>query len=264
MPELGEVEIVRRNLEKWWIHQSAKEVVVLDKKVFSSGGPRFEAVMAQAAIKAERRGKYLFVTFEHGDVIIFHFRMTGIISLEPAPDARFMRVAWRVDDGWLSFKDARRLGHIDVLSASEFAAYASIANMGPEPNDTTGAELKERAGKRILKAALMDQSVIAGVGNIAVSEVFWRLALAPEVRANQLTAAQWDLLSDGLALFFAQVIESDASDEIQYVNQGGPNTFDVYGRLDEPCPKCSTSIARLKVSGRSSYFCPSCQGADPR
>lgn len=259
MPELGEVEIVRRNLEKWWINQPATEVVILDGKVFSSGADRFECVMASVAVEAGRRGKYLFVTFENGDVIIFHLRMTGKITLESDTDARFTRVAWRVNEGWLSFKDARRLGHIDVLSAAEFAAYKPIANMGPEPSDTTGVKLKDRAGRRILKAALMDQSVIAGVGNIAVSEVFWRLGLAPGVLAEDLTAAQWDRLAEALAGFFEEVIESDAADEIEYVNQGGPNTFDVYGRLAEPCPKCGTAIQRMKVSGRSSYYCPACQ-----
>jgi len=261
MPELGEVEIVRRNLEKWWINQSAGEVVVLDDKVFSSGQDRFESVMASVAVEAGRRGKYLFVSFKNGDVIVFHFRMTGKITLEPDPNARFTRVAWRVNDGWLSFKDARRLGHIDVMSAAEFKAYKPIASMGPEPSEITGVALKDRAGKRILKAALMDQSVIAGVGNIAVSEVFWRLGLAPEVLASQLTDAQWDDLADALAGFFAEVIESDASDEIEYVNQGGPNTFDVYGRLGEPCPKCGAGILRQKISGRSSYYCPVCQSA---
>ncbi len=259
MPELGEVEIVRRNLEKWWINQSASEVLVLDSKVFSSGHDRFESVMASVAVEAGRRGKYLFVTFENGDVIIFHFRMTGKITLESDTSARFTRVAWRVNDGWLSFKDARRLGHVDVFSAAEFAAYQPIANMGPEPSDTTGINLRDRAGKRILKAALLDQSVIAGVGNIAVSEVFWRLGLAPGVLATELNDAQWEDLAEALAGFFEEVIESDASDEIEYVNQGGPNTFDVYGRLAEPCPKCGTGIDRQKVSGRSSYYCPSCQ-----
>ncbi len=261
MPELGEVEIVRRNLEKWWVNQSAKQVVILDDEVFSSGKDRFETTMAQVAVKAGRRGKYLFVTFDNKNVIVFHFRMTGKITLEASPDARFMRVAWQVNDGWLSFKDARRLGHIDVFSAEEFENYQPIANMGPEPFDITGVELRDRAGKRILKSALMDQSVIAGVGNIAVSEVFWRLHLAPDILATQLTQGQWDDLASGLSDFFSEVIEFDAADEIEYVNQGGPNTFAVYGRLGEPCPRCGAIIARQKISGRSSYYCPQCQAA---
>ena len=261
MPELGEVEIVRRNLEKWWVNQSAKQVVILDGDVFSSGQDRFETTMTQVAVKAGRRGKYLFVTFANANVIVFHFRMTGKITLEATPDARFMRVAWQVDDGWLSFKDARRLGHIDVFSAEEFENYQPIAKMGPEPFDITGAQLKERAGRRILKSALMDQSVIAGVGNIAVAEVFWRLRLAPDIMAAQLTEIQWDELASGISDFFSEVIEVDEADEIEYVNQGGPNTFDVYGRLGEPCPRCKTIIARQKIGGRSSYYCPTCQSA---
>lgn len=261
MPELGEVEIVRRNLEKWWVNQSAKQIVILDGEVFSSGQERFETTMAQVAAKAGRRGKYLFVTFDNKNVIVFHFRMTGKITLEASPNTRFTRVAWQVDDGWLCFKDARRLGHIDVFSAEEFQNYQPIERMGPEPFDITGAQLRERAGKRILKSALMDQSVIAGVGNIAVSEVFWRLRIAPDILASQLTDDQWDDLASGLSDFFSEVIESDAADEIEYVNQGGPNTFDVYGRLGEPCPRCGAVIARLKISGRSSYYCPVCQPA---
>jgi formamidopyrimidine-DNA glycosylase len=261
MPELGEVEIVRRNLEKWWVNQSAKQFVILDREVFSSGEDRFETTMAQVAVKAGRRGKYLFVTFANNSVIVFHFRMTGKITLESTPDARFMRIAWKVNDGWLSFKDARRLGHIDVFSAEEFQNYRPIAKMGPEPFDITGAQLKDRVGKRNLKSALLDQSVIAGVGNIAVSEVFWRLQLAPDILAIQLTEAQWDELASGLSDFFSEVIEFDAADEIEYVNQGGPNTFDVYGRLGEACPRCGAIIARQKIAGRSSYSCAACQPA---
>ncbi|MEZ4462882.1 MAG: DNA-formamidopyrimidine glycosylase family protein [bacterium] len=259
MPELGEVEIARANLESWWVGRSVEEIVVLDPQVFSSGGHRFDDVMRSKALEAGRRGKYLFVVFEHGDVVVFHFRMTGKITRHEAPDPRFTRVAWRVGELWLCFQDARRLGHIDVFTKREFQDYAPISKMGPEPFGLTGDVLCQRVGSRGLKAALMDQSVIAGVGNIAVSEVFFQLGLAPAIRAEALSKTQWQALADALDAFFKGVIAEHQSDDMQYVNQGGDNPFEVYGKLGQPCPRCETPIERVKVAGRSTYFCPNCQ-----
>ena len=259
MPELGEVEIARKNLETWWIGRKAEEIVVFDPDVFSSGGTRLDEVMRSTALEAGRRGKYLFVTFEHGDVVVFHFRMTGKITLHELPEQRFARVAWRVDDRWLCFQDARRLGHIDVFTKDEFQDYAPIAKMGPEPFGLTGDVLRQCVGSRGLKAALMDQSVVAGVGNIAVSEVFFRLGFAPTIRGDSLTNEQWNELAHALEAFFAAVIHDHQTDDMQYVNQGGDNPFDVYGKLEQPCPRCETPIERVKVAGRSTYFCPKCQ-----
>lgn len=263
MPELGEVEIARRNLERWWRGRRASDVIIHDAKVFSSGGDRFVDVVSTTCVAVHRRGKYLFVEFKADEIVLFHFRMTGKITRGHDDHPRFCRVAWRLDDEWLCFCDARRLGHIDVLTSTEFANYAPVQNMGPEVFDITAAQLKERVGRRGLKAAVMEQAVVAGVGNIAVSEVFWRLGLHPEISGADLTDEQWELLVSAFVDFFSAVIRDHQADEIMYVNQGGPNRFDVYGRLGQPCPRCGAAIERTKVAGRSSYYCPVCQRADP-
>lgn len=231
-----------------------------DAHVLTTGGNRFESVMQRPAVRARRRGKYLFVEFEN-DVVVFHFRMTGQITREDSPDVKFTRAAWRVGDVWLCFRDARRLGHIDVFTASEFLDYAPIAKMGPEPDDLDGPLLRSRVGGRALKAALMDQGVVAGVGNIAVSEVFWRQGISPQATGADLDETAWSGLATALKTFFAEVVAGDDGEAITYVNQGGENPFDVYGREGQPCPRCGHQIARVKVSGRSSYFCPACQAA---
>lgn len=259
MPELGEVEIARRNLEKWWVGRAASQVRVYDPKVLTSGGDRLEPALLSVATQACRRGKYLFVRFEAGDVVVFHFRMTGQITRGNSSEPQFVRLAWRVDDAWLAFRDARRLGHVDVFSASEFAAYEPISEMGPEPYDVDGPGLAQRVGKRGLKAALLDQSVVAGVGNIAVSEVFWTLGLKPDIGGQELSRQQWQDLARGLREFFDAVVSEQASDDLVYVSQGGDNPFHVYGRLGQACPRCGHAVTRTKVAGRSSYYCPDCQ-----
>ena len=259
MPELGEVEIVRLNLERWWVGRAADEVVFFDPALVTRGTvAQVEEALGTRCLRALRRGKYLYVELEGRVHLIFHFRMTGKITLEAEESCRFARLSWRIDDRWLVFKDARRLGQIEYLGPGELEEYAPLLKMGPEPHDLSGEELKERVGKRVLKNALMDQSVIASVGNIAVSEVFFRERIAPDARADVLDDAGWNSLIASIVQFFDEVVASHASDEIEYVNQGGENPFDVYGREGEPCPRCGDAIKRMKVGGRSSYYCGSC------
>ncbi len=261
MPELGEVEIVRLNLEKWWVGRACEDVLLVDNQLLTMGTEDdLQRIFASVCTAARRRGKYLMVDFDGGETVIFHFRMTGKIAPIEDTAERFVRLAWKVDGQWLGFKDSRRLGHVDIFEPGAIAEYAPLNKMGPEPHDMDGTTLKDAVGHRKLKNALMDQSVIAGVGNIAVSEVFFRNGIAPDAHADDLSDKDWDDLAAALITFFDQVIEEQAADEVQYLNQGKvKNPFDVYQREGEACVVCSTPIERTKVAGRSSYFCPTCQ-----
>ena len=272
MPELAEVEIVRRNLERWWSAPAA-EVVVVDPELVrdgeageAGGAEVLEARLRDGVPTMRRRGKHLIAAFDEGSAVVFHFRMTGKIVLGD-PQARFARLAWRVPDvGWLVFLDPRRLGHVDLLPPGGLADYAPVARMGPEPHGLDGSTLRERVGARGLKHALLDQAVIAGVGNIAVSEVLWRLGLPPDAHASALSEAQWDALAAEMPRYFDSVIEAEQADEVRYLSEGradehvgGDGLFDVYGREDDPCRRCATPVVRVRVAGRSSYYCPNCQ-----
>ncbi len=263
MPELGEVEIVRRNLESWWVGETASEVLLLDADLLKRGSSDdLERSLRSKAVAARRRGKYLWMEMEQGDSLMFHFRMTGKITTEPCPNPDFARLAWQTSSGWLVFKDPRRLGQVEWFAPGEIERYEPIAEMGPEPYGLDGADLRRLLpARRQLKSALMDQRVIAGVGNIAISELFWRLQFAPDIKTAELSAGQLDALATEMPVFFDELIERQMADEVVYMTSGkaAENPFDVYAREGEPCPRCGTTLQRTKVHGRSSYYCPACQ-----
>jgi formamidopyrimidine-DNA glycosylase len=257
MPELAEVEIVRRNLDRWWT-QAASEVHIADPEVVTTGSADdLRSALLSKPQEHRRRGKYLHTLLPDA-AVVFHFRMTGKIVRRSSPHERFARIAWRVGDSWLVFVDSRRLGHIDVLRRIE--DYGPLGRLGPEPHELTADTLRQRLGKRRLKDALMDQTVVAGIGNIAISEVFWRLRLPPRIKAIELSDKQLEALVDELPRYFDWLIAEEQSDEVLYVNQtDAPAPFDVYQRDGEPCRRCGAVIDSARIGGRSSYFCPSCQ-----
>lgn len=264
MPELAEVEIARENVARWWKGRRATDVRILDPKLL--GGADAESLVQairRPLIAMHRRGKYLIAEMEGGQHVVFHFRMTGKIVRSDVEAGRFARLAWLVPEvGWLLFKDQRRFGRVELLGVGEFAEYAPLLAMGPEPYGLRAEVLRGRLrGKRTLKAALLDQKVIAGVGNIAVSEVFWRIGLAPDIRVDEVDGAQIEALVADLPVYFDEVIEASRADEIVYLEEGGAaeNIFEVYGRKGEFCPRCETVIEREVIASRSSFFCPQCQ-----
>lgn len=264
MPELAEVEVVRRNLETWWQGQGATQVLVHDEKVLkNTNPPAMAAALAHPLEAARRRGKYLICHLASEQVVIFHFRMTGKIVCATEAEPRYGRLAWHVDRaGWLVFKDQRRLGHIELFSTSEFESYEPLQRMGPEPDAVTVAHLQEKCSdRRLLKTALLDQSIVAGVGNIAISELFWRLELAPGVKCGALSAGDWEALVAEMPRYFEEIIARSMGDEIDYLGEaGGDNIFQIYGRQGQPCPRCGAAIEKTTVGGRSSFYCGACQG----
>jgi formamidopyrimidine-DNA glycosylase len=264
MPELPEVEIARRNLVDWWQGCVANEVVVVDDKVVKVGQPdALVRALRQPAKALQRRGKYVVACMEDGATILFHFRMTGKIVRCDEPEPKYARLAWRVDKtGWLVFKDQRRLGGVRLLEPGEFEDYEPIQKMGPDALEITGEDLCERLPKRrMLKTALLDQSIVAGLGNIAAIEIMWRMKLAPRLKCGELSEADCHTLAETIVEFVEQVIEREQADEVIYMEESREhNPFDIYLREGEPCPRCGTLIERMKVGGRSSYFCPVCQG----
>jgi formamidopyrimidine-DNA glycosylase len=270
MPELAEVEVARRHIERWWKGQRASAVKLAAPNFLRAGSPeRLEALLTKHPLSAlERRGKHLIASFEGDDArLLLHFKLTGKITRGEVPKARDLRMAWHLPDtGWLRFQDARRLGEAHLLEADEFAQYAPLLNMGPEPHDLADGEaLGARLGngKGRLKDRLLDQTVIAGVGNIAISELFWRLKLVPDMRVDQLTADQRDALVAEMPVYFDWLIAtSEHIEDFVYLSEGAEdNPFSAYDREGLPCLRCETPIERLTFGGRSTYWCPACQVA---
>jgi len=264
MPELPEVEIARRNLERWWEGRAADEVALLDEKLLEGTEPdELVEALEETLVDAGRRGKYLLMEMADGSTVMFHFRMTGKIVRNDEPESEYARLSWRLPEiGWLCFVDMRRLGDARVFEPGELENYESLAEMGPDPMEMSAADWREvLPERRMFKTAVMDQSVVAGLGNIAASELLWRLQLPPRVKRGDLSDEDLEELASTLPRYIESVIAEEADDEIIYIEEDlSVNPFQVYRRQGDPCPRCDAAIAKKDVGGRSTYFCPECQG----
>jgi formamidopyrimidine-DNA glycosylase len=277
MPELPEVETVRRQLEPALVGRRFEQVRIHDSRLVRPYEPAEVAAELEGEHVAavERRGKYLIVRFETGRVLLIHLRMTGSLLCAPSgslPDDPHRRAVVRLDDGSdVAYRDVRRFGTWLLLEPEEAEPYLA-ARVGEEPFETlfTAARLGERlAGRRTsLKAALLDQRTLAGLGNIYVDEALWRARLNPLRPAAGLDRNELRRLHRGIRTALEHGLARQGSTLRDYRlpdGSGGSmqDEFRVYGRRDEPCNRCGTLIARTQVAGRTTWFCPTCQPEDP-
>jgi len=275
MPELPEVESVRRQLEPTLVGRRFERVSIDDPRLVRPYEPAEVAAELEGEHVAavERRGKYLVVRFESGRVLLIHLRMTGSLlsaATGSLPDDPYRRAVVNLDDGSdVAYRDVRRFGTWLLLEPGEAEPYLA-ARLGDEPLDAlfTAARLGERlAGRRTsLKAALLDQRTLAGMGNIYVDEALWRARLNPLRPASGLDRNELRRLHRGIRAALEHGLARQGSTLRDYRlpdGSGGSmqNEFRVYGRRDEPCDRCGTLIARTQVAGRTTWFCPTCQPA---
>jgi formamidopyrimidine-DNA glycosylase len=275
MPELPEVETVRRQLEPVLVGRCFERVSIADPRLVRPYEPAEVAaeLEGERVASVERRGKYLVVRFESGRVLLIHLRMTGSLlhaANGSLPDDRHRRAVVRLDDGSdVAYRDVRRFGTWLLLEPGEAEPYLA-ARVGDEPLDTlfTAARLGERlAGRRTsLKAALLDQRTLAGMGNIYVDEALWRARLNPLGPASGLDRNELRRLHRGIRAALEHGLARQGSTLRDYRLPDGTggsmqDEFRVYGRRDEPCDRCGTPIARTQVAGRTTWFCPTCQPA---
>ncbi len=273
MPELPEVESVRRQLEPTLVGRRFKRVSIDDPRLVRPYEPADVAAELEGehVVAVERRGKYLVFRFESGRVLLIHLRMTGSLLSAASgslPDDPHRRAVVNLDDGSdVAYRDVRRFGTWLLLEPGEAEPYLA-ARVGDEPLDAlfTAARLGERlAGRRTsLKAALLDQRTLAGMGNIYVDEALWRARLNPLRPASRLDRNELRRLHRGIRAALEHGLARQGSTLRDYRlpdGSGGSmqNEFRVYGRRDEPCDRCGTLIARTQVAGRTTWFCPTCQ-----
>lgn len=278
MPELPEVEVCRVQLWQWTRGRRIVDVVARDPAVIrdrtstlpsaalAGGEARLRGIVIGATPEEPRRiGKRIGWTFEgRDDGLLLHLGMTGQWLRRGAGDEpRHAKLALVLDDdAWLWLTDPRRFGYIVPWPAERIEA-ALRREMGPDAlRDPPDAEtLRERLrGRRAVKVALMDQRVVAGVGNIHASEALWRTRIHPDTPCEALTGDRIAALAAVLPEQMREFVDRMLADgEHAYVNLGGPNPFDVYDREGEPCPRCATPIAASRHAGRSTFFCPRCQ-----
>jgi formamidopyrimidine-DNA glycosylase len=276
MPELPEVESVRRQLEPALVGRSFARVSIDDPRLVRPYEPAEVAaeLTGERVAAVERRGKYVVVRFESGRVLLIHLRMTGSLrhsegSLAEDPHRR---AVIRLDNGSdVSYRDVRRFGTWLLLEPGELEPYLQ-ARLGDEPLDAlfTSARLGDRLAKRRapVKAALLDQRTLAGMGNIYVDEALWRARLNPLRHAATLDPGELRRLHHGIRAALEHGLARQGSTLRDYALPDGSsgamqNEFKVYGRGGEPCDRCGTPIVKTRVGGRGTWFCPTCQPERP-
>ena len=274
MPELPEVEVVRRGLEAHVLDRAIASVEVLHPRPVRRhlpGAADFAARLAgHSFTAARRRGKYLWLPLDDGDALLAHLGMSGQMLVQPpgAADERHLRVRFDLGGVELRFVDQRMFGGLS-LSPGGADLPPEIAHIARDPLDPEFDDeefvRRVRRSESGIKRILLNQSVISGVGNIYADEALWRAQVHGERPGRMLTRAQVHAVLDGTrAVMVAALGEGGTSFDALYVNVNGESGYfdrslQAYGQDGRPCARCGTPIRRVAFMNRSSYFCPSCQ-----
>ncbi|MEU4640722.1 bifunctional DNA-formamidopyrimidine glycosylase/DNA-(apurinic or apyrimidinic site) lyase [Micromonospora sp. NPDC023814] len=276
MPELPEVETVRQGLARWVTDRRIATVEVHHPRAVrrhAPGGGHFADVLAGRTVRdVRRRGKYLWLPLDSGDAVVGHLGMSGQLLVQPAdaPDETHLRVRFRfADDGpELRFVDQRTFGGLSV-SAGGAELPAEIAHIARDPMDPefsdAGFAAALRRRRTEVKRALLDQTLISGVGNIYADEALWRARLHGARPTDALTGPAALRLLGHVRDVLAEAIKSGGTSfDALYVNVNGESGYfdrslNVYGREGLPCHRCGAPVRREAFMNRSSYSCPRCQ-----
>ena len=270
MPELPEVETVVRDLRPLVVGRTVVAVEVGERKLRRPWAAAWaDAVAGETVGAIRRRGKWILLDLSGGARLVVHLGMTGqftaVAAGLPRPD--HLHVVFTLSGCVeLRFRDVRRFGSVELVPDEAAALAALDGKLGPEPFDIPAAAFHSAVTgtARTLKALLLDQTLVAGVGNIYADEALHRAKLHPEARGTQLTKPQVSHLREAITAVITHAIEARGSTIRDYVGGSGlkggfQREFRVYGRTGEPCVACGTPIERVRVAGRSSHFCPRCQ-----
>ena len=273
MPELPEVETVRATLAPLLEGRRLERVEITDPRL-TRPHDRLEVareLVGERVAAVDRRGKYLIVRFESGRALLIHLRMTGSVltgAAATAEDDRHRRALMELDDGsQVAYRDVRRFGTWLLLEPPEVLPYID-SRVGAEPLDPsyrTRDLAAKLAGRRVaVKAALLDQRTVAGIGNIYADEALWRARIHPLTPAAALGVDEVKALHRAVRTALRTGVARQGSTLRDYrLPDGGSGSmqheFKVYGRGGEPCERCATPIDKIRVAGRGTWYCPSCQ-----
>lgn len=263
MPELPEVEYTRQNLDRWMRGARIVSVKTTDERIVRPRKPAVfvKALTGRVVERIERRGKWLRLLLDDGESVFAHLGMTGWFEPGTPKDAplRFDRVTFEVERkkkrSRVTYVDPRRWGQM-ILSREEHPTWTSL---GPDPladgidKRALMAKLARRT-KRSIKEALMDQKVLAGVGNIQAIEALWKAAIDPRSPAAALDAKDVGEVIRGLRWTIRRTLADLAKGD-----EGAKNPFVIYGRKGDACPRCKHALSRITLGGRTTTFCPGCQ-----
>lgn len=287
MPELPEVETVRRGLQELIVEKTISGSTVYDSpKSFPNPPDEITQFLYGATITAiHRRAKLLLIELSSGYSLLVHLKMTGQLVyrgeqtfgaghptdslIGELPD-RSTRVAIEFTDGSkLFFNDQRKFGWMKLVATELVPSLEFMQKVGPEPleSDFTAEQFTARFTRRArtnIKAALLDQTVVAGVGNIYADESLWGAKISPKRLVGEVTTGEFVLLYEELRAVMNLAIEKGGSTDKNYVNAEGKrgsymDFARVFRREGQECPRCGATIEKIKWAGRGTHFCPTCQ-----
>jgi formamidopyrimidine-DNA glycosylase len=266
MPELPEVEIARRNLASWFHGRRVVKAEADDTRIFRGAKRARFAELTGRVEDLDRRGKYLLLTFEGGRGLLAHLGMTGKFVRRPEGHVEpYSRARFHLDNGTvIHFADSRLFGRMEPAPADKLHHLKTLRELGRDPltDGLTGEQLKEALGRtrQDLKVALMDQGLLAGLGNIYAAEALFRAGLHPARKPVTLKPEEWERLAHAIHESIAFGLEESEGEEPVYLEErGAENTFLIYGRAGSPCPKCGAKVVSFTQGGRTTHACPKCQ-----
>jgi formamidopyrimidine-DNA glycosylase len=290
MPELPEVEITARRLRAALPGRRIVALAVPDARLLRSEEPvapperlaaEWQSVLTGAAFTGVgRRAKFLLLPLDNGQTLVAHLRMTGkLMGLPPVagPGVQAFgtpehlersgtpRFAATLDDGSrLVFVDPRRLGELRRVPTADLPGMPALARLGPdaleEPSPAARLAALGGRSRQPIKAWLMDQRHLGGLGNICAGEILFRVGLLPDTPAKDIPPEAWERLAATIPEYLRWAIEAQWEGELKYLGERDAlNPFALYRRAGAPCPRCGTPIRRIVVAGRGTYVCPRCQ-----
>lgn len=271
MPELPEVETVRRGLEKLILGKKISSVDISYPKMIKTDFGQFQKELPGQVVESMgRRGKYLL--FHLSDkVLISHLRMEGKYFYYPdeIPPRKHAHVFIHFEDGGtLVYEDVRKFGTMELLAPELLEAYFLSKKLGPEPRESD-FDLKIfkqalKKSKKPIKSHLLDQTLVAGLGNIYVDEVLWRAKVHPSRHSNSLTSQEARKVYDETIKVLGEAVEKGGSTIRTYTNAFGEDGtmqefHQVYDKTGQACSRCGAIIEKIQLGGRGTHFCPKCQ-----
>jgi len=267
MPELPEVETIKNELSPWVVGQSFTQVTILDTELVCGGSAEEvrRGLIGQKVESLGRRGKYLIFHLSNGRSLIMHLRMTGVLLLNPRGVDHYARAVFHLSNGHcLVFSDLRRLGLIWLVDDADTV----VGKLGPEPlgESFTPGILGQRLSRHHIpvKAALLDQCIVAGIGNMYADEALFAARIHPLRKADALSPEEVQTLYHCIRRVLGAGIGSKGASVDTYVRPEGELgtahfDFKVAHKGGEPCPLCGSTIERVLVQNRGTCFCPRCQ-----
>ncbi|MCM8799128.1 MAG: DNA-formamidopyrimidine glycosylase [Candidatus Omnitrophica bacterium] len=265
MPELPEVETIRKQLEEKVLNKKILEIIVNNPKVIKEP-KREDFIKGLSGVSIKnilRKGKLIILELSNKKSLCIHLKLTGQLIYPGRPE--LSRISFKLSDGkFLDYRDKRLLGEIRLVD--DWHQLKFIKELGPEPFELTVDKFKEliKNKKTKIKVLLMDQSFISGIGNLYAAEALFRAKIHPLRKTDTLSDKEKELLFKEIVATLKEALQYKGSSVDQYVQLSGqPGDYiryhKVYGRENQPCFICNTPIKRISLGGRGTYFCPKCQ-----